>query len=185
MCRCYSIPKYILHQRYNDENCTPFFDDYIHYCNPTHFQSSITTALIKHVGFSDDITFSNSKTAEHFQYYLTTRSPTTSDSTVAYHKDSDTRQTLAQLQLQKVPSWSDDILNQITPEYHLYLKRTQIKCLHDKLILIKLIFKNIRYVGLIIAPLELGCVIFSHYHAGPSGGHMGGYKALFRIRTRF
>ena len=51
--------------------------------------------------------------------------------------------------------------------------------------LMKAIFKNIRYVGLIIIPLELHRIIFSHYHAGPSGRHIGGYKTLFRIRMRF
>ena len=110
-----------------------------------------------------------------------THSPTTSDWKAAYHKDSDTKLILEEPQKQKIPSWSSDILNQITPEYCLHLKCTQIKYLHDKLILMKPIFKNIRYVGLIIVPLELRRVIFSHYYAGPSGEHIGQYITLFRI----
>ena len=82
----------------------------------------ITTTLTDHVGFSDDIAYSNSETADNFQCYLTTRSPTTLDWTAAYHKDSNTRLILAELQLQKIPAWSDDTLNQLTPEYCLHLK---------------------------------------------------------------
>ena len=56
---------------------------------------------------------------------------------------------------------------------------------HGKHILYKSIFKNVKYVGLIIVPLSLRRLIFSHYHAGPSGGHMGQYKTLFRICMMF
>ena len=59
LCWCYSIPEYILHQRYKNEKYTPLFDDYIHYCNLFHFRSSVTATLIEYVGFSDDIAYSN------------------------------------------------------------------------------------------------------------------------------
>ena len=70
-------------------------------------------------------------------------------------------------------------------EYCANLKASLICKLHDKLVLYTPIFKNVKYIGLIIVPLSLRRIIFSHYHAGPSGGHMGEYKTLFRIRTRF
>ena len=57
--------------------------------------------------------------------------------------------------------------------------------LHDKIVLYKAIFKNVKYVGLIIVPLSLCRLIFIHYHTGPSGGHMGEYKTLVYIRMRF
>ena len=68
-------------------------------------------------------------------------------------------------------------------EYRANLKASLICKLPDKLVLYKPIFKNVKYIGLIIVPLSLRRIIFSHYHAGPSGGHMGEYKTLFRIRT--
>ena len=70
-------------------------------------------------------------------------------------------------------------------EYRANLKASLIYRLHDKLVLYKPIFRNVKYIGLIIAPLSFRRIIFSHYHAGPRGGHMGEYKTLFRIRTRF
>ena len=100
------------------------FDDYIYYCIPFHFRSSITTTLIDNFGLSDDIAYSNSKTVDNFQYYLTARSPTTLDWTAAYHQDSNTRIIIANLQTQKVPSWLDATLNQLTPKYCLHLKQT-------------------------------------------------------------
>ena len=69
--------------------------------------------------------------------------------------------------------------------YHPHLKSHHINILHGKLILYKAIFKHVKYVGLIIVPLKLRRLIFSHFHAGPSGGHMCEYKTLFRIRMRF
>ena len=57
--------------------------------------------------------------------------------------------------------------------------------LHDKLVLYKPIFKDIKYIGLIIVPEQILRGFFSHYHAGPSGGHMSEYKILFRLRMRF
>ena len=61
----------------------------------------------------------------------------------------------------------------------------RVQLLHGKLVQYKPIFKDVKYVGLIIVPLSLRRVIFSHFHAGPTGGHMGEYKTLFRIRMRF
>ena len=57
---------------------------------------------------------------------------------------------------------------------------------HDRnLTLLKPIFQNLRFIGIIIVPNPLRSKIFIHYHAGPTGGHMGEYKTLFRIRLRF
>ena len=70
-------------------------------------------------------------------------------------------------------------------EYCANLKASLICKLHDKLVLYTPIFKNVKYIGLIIVPLSLRRIIFSQYHVGPSGGHMGEYKTSFCIHTRF
>ena len=77
------------------------------------------------------------------------------------------------------------MLQEIQAEYHQHLKTDFVRMLHDKLIVYKPIFKDVKHIGLIIVPSSLRRIIFSHYHAGPSGGHMGEYKNLFRIRMRF
>ena len=57
--------------------------------------------------------------------------------------------------------------------------------LHGKLVVYKPIFKDEKYISLIIVLASLRRIIFSHYHAGTSGDHMGEYKTLFRIKMRF
>ena len=42
-----------------------------------------------------------------------------------------------------------------------------------------------RSISLIIVTTSLHRNIFSHYHAGPTGSHMGEYKTLFHLRSRF
>ena len=42
-----------------------------------------------------------------------------------------------------------------------------------------------RCLGLIVVPVALRRKLFAHYHSGPSGGHMGTYTTLFRLRMRF
>ena len=69
--------------------------------------------------------------------------------------------------------------------YQQHLREQQIM-LHDgKLIILKLIFQHVRFISLIIVPTSFRIQIFSHYHAGPTGGHMGEYETLFYIRLQF
>ena len=114
-----------------------------------------------------------------------TRSPTTMDRTAAYNKDPSTRAMLNTVSQRKHTPWSAQLLSTINSEYRTPLTNGSIQLIHNKLILLKPIFKDVKYVGLIIVPEDLRRVIFSHYHAGPSGGRMGEFKTLFRIRMRF
>ena len=57
--------------------------------------------------------------------------------------------------------------------------------MNNKLVLFKPILANHRHVIFIIVPISLRHKFFSHYHADPSGGYMGEYKTLYRIRLRF
>jgi len=59
------------------------------------------------------------------------------------------------------------------------LAKGLINIVNDKLEYFKPILMNMKYVTLIIVPENLRKPIFSHYHAGPSAGHMGEYKTLY------
>ena len=83
------------------------------------------------------------------------------------------------------PNWPHAILSIINPKYRSRLLSNMIQLLHDKPVLYKPIFKDVTYIGLIITPVSLPCAIFSHFHAGPTGGHMGRCKNLFRICMSF
>ena len=69
--------------------------------------------------------------------------------------------------------------------YRQHLKKNMIQIMGDELVLFKPINMASKYITLIITPISLRRSIFGHYHAGPTGGHMGKYKTLFRLRLRF
>ena len=49
----------------------------------------------------------------------------------------------------------------------------------------KPVMMNSKYPALIVIPQIFRKQIFDHYHSGPTGRHMGEYKALYRMRSRF
>ena len=81
--------------------------------------------------------------------------------------------------------WSQDELAKVETRYQQHLREQRIM-LHDgKLIIKKPKPQNVCFISLIIVPTPLCRKIFSYYHAGPTGRHMGEYKTLFRICLRF
>ena len=126
-----------------------------------------------------------SESTDTYQCYQLTASPSVIDWTATCKKDCSTNTMLFTLSTTAKPEWSTDFLNTIKSEYQSHLKNDFVRMLHDKLVLYKPIFKDIKYIGLIIVPEQILRGFFSHYHAGPSGGHMSEYKILFRLRMRF
>ena len=79
----------------------------------------------------------------------------------------------------------DKELSEINSVYRVPLKDNTIQIVIKKIVLFKPILANHQYIMLIIVPLSLRRKLFRHYHAGPSSGHVGEYKTLYRIRLRF
>ena len=80
----------------------------------------------------------------------------------------------------KKVKFAADHLESIIPGYKTSLKEGIIKILNGELVLYKLILANHQYVVLIIVPQSLRRSVFSHFHSGPSGGHMGEYKSPYK-----
>ena len=59
-----------------------------------------------------------------------------------------------------------------------------IHIMGNKLALFKPVNVNSKYITLLIVPEPLRRKLFSHYHAGPTRGHMGECKTLFWLRLR-
>ena len=114
-----------------------------------------------------------------------TKSPTTLDWTAAYRKGADTNRVITKLLAEIKHVGSDACVSKVDVEYRSHLKCNRIRVIHQKLVLLRPIFKDVKWVGLILVPTELRRVIFNHSHAGPSGGHIGEYKTLLRIIMRF
>jgi len=85
----------------------------------------------------------------------------------------------------KADEWTKPELKLAGPGFILPLQQGRVLLVNRKLVLFKPVCQQVPYVGLIVVPLPLQRQILSHYHAGPSGGHMGEYKTLFRMRLRF
>ena len=79
---------------------------------------------------------------------------------------------------------STTIIQSTAMGYQQHLKKNLIQIMGDKLILFKPVNMTSKYITLIITPAPLQRSIFSHYHAGPSGGHIGEYKTLLRLQLR-
>ena len=119
------------------------------------------------------------------QCYFTTTPPETLDWGKAYKEDVDTNLIMSKLTTIKEGKWDEESLSKINSAYKLPLRDGRIQIVNNKLVLFKPILANQRNIMLIIVPTPLRRKMFSHYHAGPSGGHMGEYKTLYRIRLRF
>ena len=128
----------------------------------------ITSNLILRANFAYDTIYNDSKTDDNFQCYHTTTSPKNTDWESAYQEDKSTSTILSILSTNRTYIWTPSMLKLIPSEYHPHLKSHHINIQHGKLILYKAIFKHVKYIGLIIAPLKLRRLIFSHFHAGPS-----------------
>jgi len=83
---------------------------------------------------------------------------------------------LTQHKAHEIPS---TVISTAPGEYKLMLAKGLIAIVNDKLVYFKPILMNMKYVTLLIVPENLRKPIFSHYHAGPSTGHMGEYKTLY------
>ena len=89
------------------------------------------------------------------------------------------------MEISKGKALSDNVITSVVTGYRQHLKKNLIHIMGDKLVLFTLVNMQSKYVCLTILPQALRMKLFSHYHTGPSGGQMGAYKTLFRLRLRF
>ena len=183
---------------YGFQNCTSHFSptDYLESTLDENLVTCIPHQLLFHILEHDSpwnnvfehFALSDDETINTMQCLTISAKPAphTLDWTAAYGEDPDTA-AIAQLMLDYGHSktWSTEHLSTINKAYHDSLKTGHIQHMRGKFIFYKSIQANARYIGLIIVPRSLRKPLFSHYHAGPSGGHMGEYKTLYRMRSRF
>ena len=103
----------------------------------------------------------------------------------AYQQDPATKELLHILSQHKPHEIPTEIVKSAPSEYRSMLEKGLVAVVNDKLVYFKPILMNMKYVTLMIVPESLKKPLFNHYHAGPSAGHMGEYKTLYRMRMRF
>ena len=101
-----------------------------------------------------------------------------------YVHDFDTSRLFVSLRYSGGKQFSTAVINSVTMGYYQYLRKKLMHIMGNKLALFKPVNTNSKYITLIIVPEPLRHKLFSHYHAGPTGGHMGEYKTVFRLRLR-
>ena len=102
-----------------------------------------------------------------------------------YQNDPDTQALMTILTQHKAHESPSTVISTAPGEYTSMLAKGLITIVNDKLVCFKPILMNMKHITLIIVPENLRTSIFSHYHKGPSTGHMGDYKPLYRMRMRF
>ena len=141
---------------------------------------SICHALI------DPFTFGEDAHVNGIQCFFTESKPPASlEWEASYRADEDTAKIRCMLEKTKPDDIKEEDIKTVNMSYRDHLRKGRIQNLNGRLVLMKPILMNTKHVALIIVPQELRRKIFSHFHAGPSGGHMGEYKTLFRLRLRF
>ena len=164
-------------------------DQTLRFSIPVQMRNQILTSSTESPNIADSLVTSCDAITSVTQCFTTISStqPATPifDWTAAYDADKDTRAMLQHLHHNDPHQWPKSTLSEIDPKYHIHLQRGHIQILNDRLTFFKPILMESRYIALIVVPTTLRRKIFSHYHASPSGGHMGVYKTLYRLRSRF
>ena len=155
-------------------------------CIPLCLAGSAARLPIRMNRFYDDLVYGNN---EHYiggQCFLQTLAPSSLFNwNAVYAADDDTCTIVKALMLHKSSAVPPSIIDTIHQGYRDHMKKGLLTIAGDKILLCKPVDMADRCIGLIVVPCSLRRKIFSHYHAGPSGGHMGTYKTLFRLRMWF
>ena len=185
MLQMYSIPTNKLSMCTEHDALTHSLDERLPFSMPWKLREHTIVSLLTELGILDKFVHSSSIHCDTIQCYFTKQTPETLDWKSAYENDPSTQSIMQGLTNHKPTEWTQEETAAAGQGYKLALQDGRVLLVDHKLVLFKPIFQQTRYVGLIIVPLSLRRKVFSHYHAGPSAGHMGEYKTLFRMRLRF
>ncbi len=141
----------------------------------------LNNILFPQLALSDDIH------RDTIQCYTITEKQSGFNWVAAYSSDTDDTQPLCQLVIDhsNTKVCTKTKLNSVNSFYRRFLKSNSISWTRNRLVLHKHLPLMARTIELIIVPTSLRRKIFLHYHASPSGGHVGEYKTLYRLRLRF
>ena len=186
--RMYSISENLLHNPKLYLNMHHDADVLLPSCIPSKFRQHYMESTTICSSLLDPFIFSEDGHLISAQCFFTESNPTpTLKWDQAYQEDVETKTLLALVrqQSQSSASLSPKEIQQVNMCYREHLKNERIHLIEERLVLFKPVVMGARHISLIIVPNSLRKKLFSHYHAGPSGGHMGEYKTLFRMRSRF
>ena len=129
---------------YHPTNLDTFFyqdwlDGNVIFGTPFNLHAVVTTNLLEHAGFNDNMIYARSEIVNNHQCYHTSASPITTDWTTAYSNDISTNIMLSMFKSEPKPVWSMDLLQHIEVAYCSSLKVHIICMLQGKTVLYKVI----------------------------------------------
>ena len=131
-------------------------------------------------------TFNEDTQTDVMQCYSIIPAPTANSWLSGYNDDIELQPLIKALRTNSdSASWSQRTIKTMPSIFREHLLANRITFRNDRLLVFKPIPMTSRAVSLIIVPTNLRRIVFEHYHGSPSGGHMGEYKTLYRLRLRF
>ena len=178
----YSINIKPIYLRTNDQQNSTILDNIIPFGFPWHMKINITNYSLAKSGLSDSLTYATRKITDTEKYYFTKKIPTSTLNWIsAYISNPNTATIINRLKEHSKHMWSQDEPAKFETSYQKRLREQRIIVYDGKLIILKPIFQNVRFISLIIVHTSLRENIFSHYHDSPTCGHMGESKSLFSL----
>ena len=155
-------------------------------CLPYNLAECAAGSVERTNSLYDSFSYASDKHSTIAQCCLQSASPSSLiDWPIAYALYTDTNTIIEALRKYTPKTIPAEIIQRVHMSYRSYLKKGSIVLLGEKLLLFKDIHMVNKLLSLIIVPDTLRRTLFDHYHSGPSGGHMGEYKTLYRLRMRF
>ena len=183
---CYSVPTAIIPDHSVWPILDPIIDALLPGSLPFQFINSIASSYsIMDRVYSNQVSESDEISNSASCYLQGKMSSMILDWKSGYENDPDTKILFTAMRDSGGKALSNSVINSVAMGYRQHLKNNMIQIMGDKLVLFKPVNMASKYITLIITPDPLRRTIFSHYHASPSGGHMGTYKTMFRLRLRF
>ena len=159
------------------------FNNLLRSSMPTAIHVRIIEKYIQEGQF-DDIIFNESTQIDSMQCFTMSAVPTDKSWEEAYAEDPDTKQ-IMNIISSKDQKINKNTLKPIHQAYHPHIIDNNISFSNNRLILTRALPLQNKAVTLIIVPRRMRRLLFDHFHGGPTGGHMGEFKTLHRLRIRF
>jgi hypothetical protein len=184
--KLYSIPEDLLHNPKVYLSMHHEADCLLPSSVPYSFRQAFMESNIICHALTDPFVFSEDAHVNGIQCFFTSsKPPPTLNWNAAYKEDNDIQTIFELLRSFQHSSIPEKEIRKVHRGYREHLRRNRMRVMNERLVILKPILMDKKHITLIVVPTGLRKQLFSHFHAGPSGGHMGEYKTLFRMRLRF
>ena len=182
---CYGLPEQQCLTVHDNPSLTTDLTSITQCILPHSLAAAITDSIIQHSIFS--LLDTRDAVTSQVVHCCTAQArpiPSAATWAAAYAHDSDTNCILTKLRANIHHQWTRLDLASVNSSYRPFLRDHRATIHLHRLVFLHPL-DNGQSLMLIVIPASLRLDVFSAYHASPSAGHLGEYKTLYRLRTRF